>query len=82
MKFREHRGSFHAAMKTTKEFYSIDDLKKHLNSINNKSEDSIIELVFDYAKFDDRNGWDTYYVLQRFCDETEFTVAGMSDGEL
>ena len=38
------------------------------------------EIKFKYTRYDERINWDTYYVLQRFKGEDNFTVAGMSDG--
>lgn len=82
MKYRDHRGSLDDSMKTVIEVSSIDDIKNHLNEIWKPFGKEVDEIKFDYSWFDERTGWNTYFVLQRLKGETRFTVAGMSDGKL
>lgn len=77
MKYRDHKGGFSESMNTVQEFLSIEEIKTHLQKNQNKA---IAEIKFDYIGNDHRIDWDTYYVLQRFEGQNEFTVAGMSDG--
>ena len=80
MKYRDHRGSLAASMETEREVNSINEIKEHLNKFYKQFEKEIKEIRFKHVGFDDRIGWDTYYVIQRLKGEKEFTVAGMSDG--
>lgn len=80
MKYRDHRGSLSDSMETEREVNSVDEIKKHLNKLYNQFGKEIEEVKFEHVGFDDRIGWDTYYVTKRLKGEKEFTVAGMSDG--
>ena len=80
MKYRDHRGSLSASMETEREVNSIDEIKEHLNKFYKQFGKEIEEVKFEHVGFDDRTGWDTYYVKQRLKGEKEFKVAGMSDG--
>ena len=82
IKYRDHRGSLDESMKTVKEFYTIEELKKHLDKPYKKLGKRVVEIKFTHVGFDDRIGWDTYYVLIRFDGETDFMIAGMSDNIL
>lgn len=80
MKYRDHRGSLTKSMKTVQEVSTIEEIKRHLNKFYNLWGKSVVEIKFKPVGIDKRINWDTYYVLQRFKGETEFSVAGMSDG--
>lgn len=80
MKYRDHRGSLSEAMETQIEVFSTDDIKDHLNKIYEPFGKHVEDIKFEHIGFDRRTGWNTYYVLQRFKDENEFIVSGMSDG--
>lgn len=82
MKYRDHKGSLSDSLETTIEVNSIQEIIDHLNSYYNQFGKEVEEIKFDYSGFDDRVGWDTYYVLHRLKGEENFTVAGMSDGRL
>lgn len=82
MKYRDHKGSLSDSLETTIEVNSIQEIIDHLNSYCNQFGKEVEEIKFDYSGFDDRVGWDTYYVLHRLKGEANFTVAGMSDGRL
>lgn len=82
MKYRDHAGSLSASMETVIEVNSIEEIIQHLNKYYNRFSESVAEIKFEYCDFDQRTGWDTYYVLHRLEGETDFTVAGMSDGQL
>ncbi len=82
MKYRDHRGSLLDSMNTEREINSVDEIKKHLNTIYSEYGKEVEEIKFKHVGFDERIDWDTYYVLQRFKGEKKFTVAGMSDGFL
>jgi len=81
VKYRDHKGGLAEAMKTVIEVSSIDEIKAHLNESWNQFGKTVEEIKFRYVGYDDRIDWETFYVLQRFKGETEFTVAGMSNGE-
>ena len=80
MKYRDHRGGLADSMETVQEVSSIDEIKQHLNKFYNQFGKSVEEIKFEHVGMDKRINWDTYYVLQRLDSETNFTVAGMSDG--
>ncbi|MCP4336985.1 MAG: hypothetical protein GY679_04030 [Mycoplasma sp.] len=79
MKYRDHRGSLSESMETEREVNSVDEIKEHLNKFYTQFGEEVEEVRFVHVGFDDRIGWDTYYVTQRLKREKEFTVAGMSD---
>jgi len=79
MKYRDHRGGLAESMITVREFNNLSQLKVYLLPIWSKK---IMEIKFEYACFDERIGWKTYYVCVRFKYEREFRVVGMSDGRL
>lgn len=80
MKYRDHRGSLTASMKTERRVNSIDEIKEHLNKSCKQFGKEVEEVKFEYVGFDNRIDWNTYYVIQRLKGEKNFTVAGMSDG--
>jgi len=80
MKYRDHRGSLSDSMETVQEVSTIEEIKQHLNKFYNQYGKSVEEIKFKHVGMDERINWDTYYVLQRLNGETDFTVAGMSDG--
>lgn len=82
MKYRDHRGGLSESMKTVIEVNSEQEIIDHLNKYWNDVGKSVEKIKFEYACYDNRIGWDTWYVLQRLSGEREFTVAGMSDGKL
>ena len=82
MKYRDHRGSLSDSMETVQEVSTIEEIKQHLNKFYNQFGKSVVEIKFEHVGMDDRINWDTYYVLKRLDKETDFTVAGMSDGVL
>lgn len=82
MKYRDHRGSLSDSLDTTQEFFSLEEIKKHLNTFYNQFGKEVEEIKFEYVGMDKRIGWDTYYVLNRLKGEETFTIAGMSDGRL
>ncbi len=80
IKYRDHTGSLAESMKTMQMMNSVDDIKLHLNKFYTQFGKIVIEIKFSHVGMDKRTGWNTYNVLQRFEGETEFFVAGMSDG--
>ena len=82
MKFRHQKGSLEESIKDIKEFSTIDEIKAHLNKHPCNLRNLVEEVKFKYAGFDERIGWNSFYVLQRIEGESRFTVAGISDGFL
>lgn len=82
MKYRDHRGNLADSMKTEREVNSIDEIKEHLNELYNQFGKEVDKIKFKHIGFDNRTGWDTYFVMQRLKGDKEFTVAGFSDGVL
>ena len=80
MRYRDHRGTLKESMKTVIEVSSINDIICHLNKDYKRFNKKIKEIKFERVGLDERIKWDTYYVLQRFKGENNFTIAGMSDG--
>ena len=81
MKYRDHRGNLLDSMATVQEVNSVEEIKQHLNKFFNQFGKSVGEIKFEYVCYDERVGWDTYFVLQRLEGEEDFTVAGTSDGK-
>lgn len=82
MKYRDHKGSLDESLQTVIEVNSINEIKDHLNEFYNPFGLEVEEIKFKYTCMDNRIGWNTWYVLQRFEGEKSFSVAGMSDGIL
>lgn len=80
MKYRDHRGGLKESMETVIEVHNVQEIIDHLNRIYESTGMIVEEVKFGANIFDERTGWDTYYVLQRFKGEDKFTVAGCSDG--
>lgn len=80
MKYRHHRGSLEDSMKTVVDFSTIEELRAHLDKVYSFTGKTVAEIKFKYVGMDERIGWNTYYVLQRFDGEEIFTVAGMTNG--
>jgi len=79
MRYRDHRGSLAESLSTTQTFNKIKDIMSYLNKRAYKYFKSVDIINFKYVGFDERCGWDTYYVSARFKGEREFYVVGMSD---
>lgn len=81
MKYREHRGSLSDSMKTLKEFKSLEELHRHIQSVWGM-DIKVEDISFNYSCYDKRINWNTYYV----CLKTEYSehphCIGMSDGIL
>lgn len=75
MKYRDHRGGYKESMETVQEVKSVQDIKNHLVSIYGEIQD----IRFEHVLVDDRNGWDTYYVLMS-PDGENYHPIGMTDG--
>lgn len=82
MRYRDHRGSLSASLETEQKINSLDELKLHLNSSLAFFNFEVEEIKFEYCGFDERIGWNTYYVLQKIKGKKGFTVAGMSDSNV
>ena len=80
MRYRDHKGSLRESMKTERKVKSKSDIINHLNKMYKPFGAEIEEIKFKHVGMDERIGWETYYVLQRFKGNKDFTVAGMSDG--
>lgn len=68
-------------METEINVNSVDEIKQHLNKLWKDMGRTVEEIKFEYVCIDIRNGWNTYYVLQRLNGDKDYTVAGMSDGK-
>lgn len=80
MLYRDHKGSLADSMQTVIEVNSKQDIIDHLNSWWNKLGYNIYSVIIEYYCYDDRIGWDTYIVRQQLEGETNYTVAGFTDG--
>lgn len=81
MKFRFHLGGYNESMETTCEVDNIDSLRGLVKKFyKNVPFDKLVDIDFEYCGFDDRNGWDTYYVIA-ILHPSGRTVVGMSDGK-
>jgi len=85
IKYRDHRGSLKESLETTQEFDTLDGLKNYLaGTLNRKyyGNTKIETVKFEYARFDERCDWDTYYVSFKLNNKKDFFIVGMSDGVL
>ena len=86
IKYRDNMGSLDESMLTLKQVNSTSELLLYLNIKQNNVYGydflPVVEIKYEYAGFDKRINWNTYYVLQRVEGESLFTVAGISDGKL
>jgi hypothetical protein len=80
MRYRHHRGGLEESLEMTVEVNSLEEMYAHLNKVWKEWGKFVTEIKFAHVGMDHRTGWDTYYVMQRLWGETDFTVAGMSDG--
>jgi hypothetical protein len=81
MRYRHHRGGLDESLETTVEVNTLEELIAHINKDWEVWGKVVAEIKFDHVGMDERIGWDTYYVLQRFQEEDTWTVAGFSDGK-
>lgn len=82
LKYRDHRGGLDESMKTVQEVVSVQEIKNHLNRKFKSFGKEVEEVKFEYAGFDERVDWDTYYVIVRLSGEKETWVIGMTNGTL
>lgn len=75
MKFRYHRGGYEDSMSTEISVNTKAELLRHINT--GRHIQKIEDIVFEHVGVDDRNGWNTHYVLR-----IDGGVIGMSDGIL
>lgn len=75
MKFRFHRGGLDDSMKTQVLIFTEVHLKKHIEKHIPSFKG---DLQFKHIGFDDRIGWDTWYVLGD-CFGEKNIVIGMAD---
>ena len=78
MRYRDHRGSLKRSLETTIEVHSEQDIIDHLNDIHPSY--AITSIKFEYSCYDERTGWDTFYILAKNKNGQGSHVAGMSDG--
>lgn len=81
MKYRDHRGGLKESMETQIEVNNKQDIINHLNDFFNEFGETVEEIKFEYVGLDKRTGWNTYYVLKRYKNKKEFSVAGMSNDQ-
>lgn len=62
--FRWHRGSLSESMETIREFESYADLLRFVQEDMEAWNVSVTALTFEHSGIDDRNGWDTWIVMQ------------------
>lgn len=83
MKFRFHKGSLEESLKTQIEVNTIEELISAIeNYYSDTNQNKIVNLKFEYAGYDKRIDWNTYYVLVKLNNSSQFFVAGMSDGKM
>lgn len=62
--FRWHRGSLSESMETIREFESYAELLRFVQEDMEAWNVSVTALTFEYGGIDERNGWDTWIVMQ------------------
>lgn len=80
MKYRDHKGSLSDSMDTVIDVNSPSEIISHLNKFYNQFGKEVDDIKFEYCGFDDRIGWDTYYVSARLKGSEEYRINGMTDG--
>ena len=82
VKFRRHAASIEESMKTIKLFDNYLALYEYLLNYYAELGADLIDLKFIYCGYDARIDWQSYYVMVRMAQESEFNLAGYSDGVL
>lgn len=84
MRFRFHRGSLDESMKTQTIVNSIEELVIKIEESHNLFTLKVKYIRFEFCKFDERIGWNTYYVIAKYEEQKngydKEVVEGMSDG--
>lgn len=75
--FRFHRGSLEESMATVKEFSSYQELVDYVRDAYKEFNEPIGQLLFEHCCYDDRIGWDTWYVST----EGRVGVIGMTNAD-
>ncbi|MUP44879.1 hypothetical protein E0K83_03855 [Gramella sp. BOM4] len=81
IKFRNHCGSLEESMKTVREFENEKELIKFLEAYHNFK---VREIKFDHQIYDERIGWDSYYVsvyVEWFLGHWHWQCVGMTNGK-
>mgnify|MGYP001206502406 CR=1 FL=1 len=81
MLFRLHRGLLTASMDTVININNIEELKTYIKSDLNILHSDIQDIKFYHIGFDDRTGWDTYYVLVKIDSISDHFIVGMSNNK-
>jgi hypothetical protein len=63
MLIRSHRETLDEAMRTVAEVHTIEEVQEYLQKNAMYTEINKEDISFEHGIFDDRIGWDTYYVL-------------------
>jgi hypothetical protein len=72
--FRRHRGMLEESLATTVSVSSVAELEAEVRKAWLHLGDRPVSISFKHVGYDDRCGWDTYYVL------VDGQCVGMSDG--
>jgi hypothetical protein len=75
MKYRDHKGGINESMATVQEMQSPQQLMRHLQQVYG----DVPVFGFKHIGYDERTGWDTYYVMAVIVGQEIPFVAGMSD---
>ncbi len=82
MRFRFHKGQLNESLKTLVKVKNIKELcsaiNKYYKVLDKKFLISHQDIYFQYIGYDERIGWDTFYVK----DKRDGHVIGMSDADL
>lgn len=75
-KYRTHCGSLDESMRTVKEYSGVLEL---VEDLNRSGGGEVLEVKTSYCMYDERVGWETYYVLVMRVGDVRYIVEGMSD---
>lgn len=76
--YRDHRGGLDESMATVQEIKSMQQLRAYLKT---QYSVPIVDMKIEYACFDPRLNWETYYVMIKLSNMPIFIIAGMSNGK-
>ncbi len=78
IRFRFHRGTLEDSLKTIVEVKTRGELASKISELPYMKGVHGFKLVFEHIGFDERCGWETYYVI--VISDTARHIVGMSDG--
>ena len=82
MKIRCHRGGYDESMETVEEIFTKPDLIAFLDKYYSELLPERFSVKDEYACYDIRNGWDTYYIIGNILDDGGNAIIALADGSI